>query len=69
LQVKTKNKNPLINKLEATWCLLNIASGTTQQTMSIIEKEGHLHIINLLKSPKNEILELVFFSIEKCYLF
>jgi len=50
-------------QLEATWCLLNIASGTTQQTMSIIEKEGHLHIINLLKSPKNEILELALWAL------
>jgi len=44
-------------QLEAAWALTNVASGTTQQTQTIIDKGGITLFINLLKSPHIDVAE------------
>ena len=44
---------------EAAWALTNIASGTTQQTQSIIDKGGITAFVRLLRHESPEISEQV----------
>lgn len=43
--------------MEAAWALTNIASGTTMQCQSIIDKGGIPLFVNLLRSPHDDVLE------------
>lgn len=44
-------------QLEAAWCLTNMASGTTEQTHSLIQKNVIDLFVSLLKSKYSQILE------------
>lgn len=50
-------------QLEATWALTNVASGTSIQCQSIIDKGGIPLFINLLKSDNAGILEQAIWAI------
>jgi len=50
-------------QLEATWALTNVASGTTVQCQSIIEKGGINLFVELLKSPNMGIVEQAVWAI------
>lgn len=45
--------------MEAAWALTNVASGTTQQTQSIIDKGGIACFVKLLHSPRAPVAEQV----------
>jgi importin subunit alpha-1 len=48
---------------EAVWCLINIASGTAEQTNSIISKGGVEKLINLIDYPIVEIQEQAIWAV------
>ena len=50
--------------MEATWALANIASGTTSQIQSIVDKGGIYYFVQLLKCDRMEIVEQVYHCIK-----
>jgi hypothetical protein len=52
-----KDTSELHLRLEATWCLANLVSGTTQQTMGLINKNIIQIFEEILKDPYNQIVE------------
>lgn len=46
-------------QLESAWALTNVASGTTQQTQTIIDKQGIPAFVRLLSSKHPEVAEQV----------
>lgn len=53
----SKNSGQPHLQLEATWCLANLASGTSEQTISLIQKNVIPLFIEHLKSPYVQIVE------------
>lgn len=50
-------------QLEATWCLANLASGTTEQTMSLVQKNVVSLFADLIRSPYSQISEQAIWGI------
>lgn len=62
IQFMNNDQEPHL-QLEAAWALTNIASGTTQQTQSIIDKGGIPAFISLLKCQRIEVAEQAIWAI------
>lgn len=56
IEIINKEITPQLT-LEAAWALTNVASGTTQQTQTIIDKGGIALFCKLLSSPYTDIAE------------
>lgn len=54
-------------QLESAWALTNVASGTTQQTQTIIDKGGISLFVKILYSKHPEVAEQVFYRYKKVF--
>jgi len=62
IEFMQNDKEPHL-QLESAWALTNVASGTTQQTQSIIDKGGIPLFVKLLNSPNTEVAEQAIWAI------
>ena len=49
----------LFEKMEAAWALTNIASGSSEQTRTVVQAGGVPRLIQLLEAPNSSVREQV----------
>lgn len=50
-------------QVEAAWILTNVAAGTSEQTMTVIDSNAHLTLLKLIDSPNLEVSEIAVWAL------